>query len=325
MVQGPCGETPLLITSSNLSPHISEKNFNMTTHRSLINDGNQLKLAVQRSGRLTDHSLDLLRHIGLEFESYGQRLFSKARNFPLSILYARDDDIPDYVGLNTVDLGIVGRNLVHEQGIEVEELLALRYGYCSLVVAVPNDSPIESPDGLLDAKIATSYPESARRFFRSIGGDPEIITISGSVEVAPALGLADAIVELTATGSSLQLNDLRPIHTILESEAVLIANPKSMLDPSRRENIDRIVMRMRAVDAARRFKYVMMNAPEARLAEIRAILPGLKAPTVVKLDEPGWVAVHAAIEEDLFWEKIEQLRDAGASEILVSALDKLML
>ena len=297
----------------------------MTTHRSLINDGNQLKLAVQRSGRLTDHSLDLLRHIGLEFESYGQRLFSKARNFPLSILYARDDDIPDYVGLNTVDLGIVGRNLVHEQGIEVEELLALRYGYCSLVVAVPNDSPIESPDGLLDAKIATSYPESARRFFRSIGGDPEIITISGSVEVAPALGLADAIVELTATGSSLQLNDLRPIHTILESEAVLIANPKSMLDPSRRENIDRIVMRMRAVDAARRFKYVMMNAPEARLAEIRAILPGLKAPTVVKLDEPGWVAVHAAIEEDLFWEKIEQLRDAGASEILVSALDKLML
>ena len=297
----------------------------MTTHRSLINGGNQLKLAVQRSGRLTDHSLDLLRHIGLDFESYGQRLFSRARNFPLSILYARDDDIPDYVGLNTVDLGIVGRNLVHEQGIEVEELLGLRYGYCSLVVAVPNDSDVTTPEGLLNARIATSYPESARRFFRSIGGQPEIITISGSVEVAPALGLADAIVELTATGSSLQLNDLRPIHTILESEAVLIANPASMRDPDRRENIDRIVMRMRAVDAARRFKYVMMNAPENRLGEIRSILPGLKAPTVVKLDEPGWVAVHAAIEEDLFWDKIEQLRAAGASEILVSALDKLML
>jgi len=316
---------PPAIISNHITQHVSETNLTMTTHRSLINGGNQLKLAVQRSGRLTDHSLDLLRHIGLEFESYGQRLFSRARNFPLSILYARDDDIPDYVGQNTVDLGIVGRNLVHEQGIDVEELLALRYGYCSLVVAVPNDSGIESPDGLLNAKIATSYPESARRFFRSIGGDPEIITISGSVEVAPALGLADAIVELTATGSSLQLNDLRPIHTILESEAVLIANPKSMRDPTRRENIDRIVMRMRAVDAARRFKYVMMNAPEASLAEIRSILPGLKAPTVVKLDEPGWVAVHAAIEEDLFWEKIEQLRDAGASEILVSALDKLML
>lgn len=297
----------------------------MNAPRSLINGDNQLKLAIQRSGRLTEHSLDLLHHIGLEFESYGQRLFSKARNFPLSILYARDDDIPDYVGLETVDLGIVGRNLVHEQGIEVEELLPLRFGYCTLVVAVPRESDVTSPEHLLNAKIATSYPESARRFFQSIGGEPEIITISGSVEVAPALGLADAIVELTATGSSLHLNDLRSIHTILESEAVLIANHASLKDSSRRENIDRLLLRMRAVEAARRFKYVMMNAPEQSLPKIRAVLPGLKAPTVVKLDEPGWVAVHAAIEEDLFWEKIEQLRQAGASEILVSALDKLML
>ncbi|HYI24441.1 MAG TPA: ATP phosphoribosyltransferase [Thermomicrobiales bacterium] len=297
----------------------------MTSARSLINGENQLKLAIQRSGRLTDHSLDLLRQIGLEFESYGQRLFSKARNFPLSILYARDDDIPDYVGLSTVDLGIVGRNLVHEQGIEVVELLSLGYGYCSLVVAVPGESAIETPDQLLNSRIATSYPESARKFFASIGGSPEIITISGSVEVAPALGIADAIVELTATGSSLQLNDLRPIHTILESEAVLIANRESMENPARRENIDRIVMRMKAVYAARRFKYVMMNAPEANLDEIRAVLPGLKAPTVIPLEIPGWVAVHAAIQEDVFWEKIEQLRHAGASEILVSALDKLLL
>jgi len=297
----------------------------MTSARSLINGENQLKLAIQRSGRLTDHSLDLLRQIGLEFESYGQRLFSKARNFPLSILYARDDDIPDYVGLSTVDLGIVGRNLVHEQGIEVVELLSLGYGYCSLVVAVPGESAIETPDQLLNSRIATSYPESARKFFASIGGSPEIITISGSVEVAPALGIADAIVELTATGSSLQLNDLRPIHTILESEAVLIANRESMENPARRENMDRIVMRMKAVYAARRFKYVMMNAPEANLDEIRAVLPGLKAPTVIPLEIPGWVAVHAAIQEDVFWEKIEQLRHAGASEILVSALDKLLL
>ncbi len=297
----------------------------MNASRSLINGENQLKLAIQRSGRLTDHSLELLRHIGLDFESYGQRLFSKARNFPLSILYARDDDIPDYVGLETVDLGIVGRNLVHEQGTEVEELLPLGFGYCTLVVAVPRDSQITSPDQLLGAKIATSYPESARKFFDSIGGKPEIITISGSVEVAPALGLADAIVELTATGSSLHLNDLRSIHTILESEAVLIANHDSLNDSSRREHIDRLLLRIRAVEAARRFKYVMMNAPEDSLTQIRAVLPGLKAPTVVKLDEPGWVAVHAAIEEDLFWEKIEQLREAGASEILVSALDKLML
>lgn len=297
----------------------------MTSARSLINGDNRLKLAVQRSGRLTDHSIGLLRHIGLSFESYGQRLFSQARNFPLSILYARDDDIPDYVELETVDLGVVGRNLVHEQNADVEEIFALGFGYCQLVIAVPNDSGVTDPKELLNARIATSYPESARRFFAELGGSPEIITISGSVEVAPALGVADAIVELTATGSSLQLNDLRSIHTILESEAVLIANRKAMADPAKRENIDRLLLRVKAVDAANKYKYIMMNAPESALVDIRKVLPGLKSPTVVPLADPGWVAIHTAIKEDEFWEKIEQLRAAGASEILVSSLDKFLL
>ncbi|MGI8406481.1 MAG: ATP phosphoribosyltransferase [Thermomicrobiales bacterium] len=297
----------------------------MTTSRSIINGDERIKLAIQRSGRLTEHSLELLRHIGLNFESYGQRLFSKARNFPLSILYARDDDIPDYVDLGTVDLGIVGRNLVHEKGADVEELLALGYGYCSLVVAVPSDSKNNDPEQLKNARIATSYPESARAYFESLGGKPEIIEISGSVEVAPALGVADAIVELTATGSSLQLNDLRPIQTILESEAVLIANPASLADPVRREQIDRLLMRVKAVQAATQYKYVMMNAPADALETIRAILPGQKAPTVVPLADPGWVAVHSAIEEEVFWEKIELLRAAGASAIIVSAIDKFLL
>ncbi len=297
----------------------------MTTARSMINGGNRLKLAVQRSGRLTEHTIGMLHQIGLSFESYGQRLFSQTRNFPLSILYARDDDIPDYVGLETVDLGIVGRNLVHEQGADVEELFALGFGYCQLVVAVPNDSPFTTPQDLANGRIATSYPESARKYFASIGASPEIVKISGSVEVAPALGVADAIVELTATGSSLQLNDLKSIHTILESEAVLIANKAAMNDPAKRENIDRLLLRIRAVNDASKFKYIMMNAPESALGDIRAVLPGLKAPTVVPLAEPGFVAIHTAIREDEFWEKIEQLRAAGASEILVSALDKLLL
>ena len=291
----------------------------------MINGGNRLKLAVQRSGRLTEHTIGMLHQIGLSFESYGQRLFSQTRNFPLSILYARDDDIPDYVGLETVDLGIVGRNLVHEQGADVEELFALGFGYCQLVVAVPNDSPFTTPQELAHGRIATSYPESARRYFASIGASPEIVKISGSVEVAPALGVADAIVELTATGSSLQLNDLKSIHTILESEAVLIANKAAMNDPVKRENIDRLLLRIRAVNDDSKFKYIMMNAPESALEDIRAVLPGLKAPTVVPLADPGFVAIHTAIREDEFWEKIEQLRAAGASEILVSALDKLLL
>ena len=284
-----------------------------------------LRLAVQRSGRLTDDTLGLLHAIGLEFESYGQRLFSHCRNFPLSILYGRDDDIPGYVGLGTVDLGIVGRNLIHEEGVAVEELMPLGFGYCSLIVAVLRDAPYQAPEELRAKRIATSYPNSARRFFAEIGGAPEIVTISGSVEVAPSLGLADAVVELTATGSTLLLNDLRPIHTVLESQAVLVANTASLADPAKRANIDRLLMRLNAVRAAKRYKYVMMNAPESALPAIRQVVPGLKAPTVVPLADPGWVAVHTALEEEQFWESIEKLRAAGATEILVSSLEKLML
>lgn len=297
----------------------------MTSARSLLTDGTMLKLAVQRKGRLTEHSMSLLHHIGLNFESYGQRLFSPVRNFPLSLLYARDDDIPGYVTLNTVDLGIVGRNLVHEYEADVEVIHPLGFGYCELVLAVPNESTNNTPEDLRFGRIATSYPSSTRRFFESIGGNPEIISISGSVEIAPALDIADAIVDLSATGSSLQLNDLRPIHSILESEAVLVANHKALDDPTRRENIDRLLTRIKAVEAAQQYKYVMMNAYEDSLPAIRKVIPGLKAPTIVPLADDGWYAVHTAIREEDFWEKIEELRKAGASEILVSSLDKLLL
>lgn len=286
----------------------------------------RLKLAVQRSGRLTDDTLGLLRSIGLGFESYGQRLFSHCRNFPLTILYGRDDDIPGYLSTGTVDLGVVGRNLLFEEGVEAVELAPLGFGYCGLVVAVLRDAPYQRPEDLLGRKVATSYPGSARRYFEGLGGTmPEIITISGSVEVAPSLGLADGVVELTATGSTLLLNDLRPLTTILESEAVLAVNPAAMADPTKREQVERLLLRVRAVQAAKRYKYVMMNAPEAALPAIRAVVPGLKAPTVVPLADPGWVAVHTALEEDVFWESIERLRAAGATEILVSSLEKLML
>jgi ATP phosphoribosyltransferase len=293
--------------------------------KSIINGDNRLRLAIQRNGRLTDETLKLLRLIGLEFESYGQKLLSRCRNFPLSILYGRDDDIPGYVGLGTADLGIVGRNLIYEEGVEVVELSALGFGYCQLVVAVLRDAPYQTFHDLKEVKIATSYPNSARRFFAEHGEAPEVITISGSVEMAPGLALADAIVELTATGSTLLLNDLRQIHTILESEAVLVANKASMDDPKKRVLIDRLLMRIEAVRAAKRYKYVMMNAPRAQLDAIKAVVPGLKSPTVVPLELDGWVAIHTAIEEEVFWDCIEKLREAGASEILVSSLDKLLL
>ena len=293
--------------------------------KSIINGDDRLRLAIQRSGRLTDETLKLLHLIGLEFESYGQKLLSRCRNFPLSILFGRDDDIPGYVGLGTADLGIVGRNLIYEEGVDVTEITPLGFGYCALVIAVLRDSPHHTLDDVKGLKFATSYANSARRFFAEHGAQPEIVSLSGSVEMAPSLGLADAVVELTATGSTLLLNDLRQVATILESEAVLVANNDAMNDPVKRANIDRLVLRINAVQAARQYKYVMMNAPVAALDAIKAVIPGLKSPTIVPLDLEGWVAVHTAIKEDDFWDSIERLRGAGATEILVSPLDKLLL
>lgn len=286
-----------------------------------------LTLAIQRSGRLTDETLGLLHSVGLAFESYGQRLFSSCRNFPLALLFGRDDDIPEYVASGTVDLGIVGRNLIHEEGVEdqVTELLPLGFGYCSLVLAVPKESGITGPQQLTGAKIATSYPHSAARYFAAEGVPVDVVTLSGSVEVAPALGLASAVVELTATGSTLLLHDLQPIHTILQSEAVLVAHNAVLDDPAQRAIIDRLLMRMKAALDARRYKYIMMNAPRAALPLIQTITPGLKAPTIVPLSDPDWVAVHTVIREDDFWDIIERLREAGASEILVTPIEKLLL
>jgi ATP phosphoribosyltransferase len=290
-----------------------------------LSESGRLRLAIQKSGRLTDSTLGLLRNIGLDFESYGQRLISHCENFPLSILYSRDDDIPGLVARGTVDLGVVGRNLLYEEEQPVEELLPLGFGQCSLIVAVLRESDYSDPRQLNDLRVATSYPNSVRRYFAGLGGQPEIVRLKGSVEVAPALGSADAIADLSATGSSLILNDLRPIATILKSEAVLIAHPASLAEPQRREEIDRLLLRIRAVQAARRYKYVMMNAPADALPAIRSVLPGLKAPTIIPLDHEGFVAVHAAIREDIFWESVERLREAGATEILVSSLEKLLL
>ncbi|HUS16516.1 MAG TPA: ATP phosphoribosyltransferase [Chloroflexia bacterium] len=284
-----------------------------------------LKIAIQRNGRLTDETLGLLHSVGLSFESYGQRLFSGCRNFPLALLYGRDDDIPEYVASGTVDLGVVGQNLIYEEGVDVAELLPLGFGYCKLVLAVPKDAAIRSAEDLAGARIATSYPRSAARYFAERGVTVEVVTLSGSVEVAPALGLADAVVELTATGSTLLLHDLHTVDSILESEAVLIAHPASLEQPAKRQTIDRLLVRLRSAQAARRHKYVMMNAPRTALEAIQALTPGLKAPTVVPLSDPDWVAVHTVIQEDTFWDIIEGLRAAGATEILVTQIEKLLL
>jgi ATP phosphoribosyltransferase len=285
----------------------------------------RLRLAIQKEGRLTDHTLNVLRSVNLDFDSYKQRLFSTCRNFDLDILYSRDDDIPEYLASGTVDLGIVGQNLLYEEGVEVEELLPLNFGHCSLVVAVPKESNITELSQLNGKKIATSYPKSAKKFLESQGVHCEIVTLSGAVELAPNLGVANAIVEITATGSSLVLNDLVAIHTILKSQAVLAANPKSLQHPYKARNIQRLIVRMKAALDAKQHKYIVMNVPLNKLEAVTKIVPSLKSPTVVPLADPEWVAVHTVLQEETFWDVIEQLKEAGAGGILVVPIEKLLI
>lgn len=282
---------------------------------------------MQKDGRLTQDTLTLLHSCGLEFDSYRSRLFAPCRNFPLAILYGRDDDIPGYVASGTVDLGVVGQNMLLERRAadHVRELVPLGFGQCRMVVAVPKESAIHSPEDLRGQRIATSFPRVVSDYFARRGIPVDIIEIAGAVEMTPALGVADAIADLSATGSSLLQHDLRAIATILESEAALVATPAALADERRRATIDRLVLRIRSVLTAKRFKYVMMNAPREALDTIREIVPGLRMPTVVPLSDPHWVAIHTAIEENVFWEVIERLHAAGASEILVSPIEKLVM
>ncbi len=287
--------------------------------------GRNIKLALQKEGRLTQPTLDLLRAVGLEFETYRARLFAACRNFDLELLYVRDDDIPEYVADGVVDLGVIGQNIVVESGFDVCELLPLGFGFCTLVVAVPKDSYVTSPEQLSGARIATSYPHSAGSYFQALGVNITLTPISGSVELAPTLGVASAIVELTATGSTLRINDLRAIGTVLTSQAALVANPPALEDPRKRLKIDRLLMRLRAAMTAHDYKYVMMNVPRAAMERVEEIAGGLKSPTVVELADPAWVAVHTAVKEATFWEVIEKLREAGAREILVTPIEKMIL
>ena len=285
----------------------------------------RLRLAIQKEGRLTDHTLSLLRSVGLDFDSYKQRLFSSVRNFELDILYSRDDDIPEFLASGTADLGVVGQNLLVEEEVDVAELQTVGFGHCSLVMAVPKESGITDPRDLAGKKIATSYPKSAQQYLRKLGISAEVITLSGAVELAPNLGVANGIVEITATGSSLALNDLMSIQTILKSEAVLAANKESMKHPYKRRNIDRLLVRVRAALSAKQFKYIVMNVQRDRLEQVLAVVPGLKSPTVVPLADPDWVAVHTVIKQEAFWDIMEQLREAGAGGILVVPIEQILV
>lgn len=286
---------------------------------------NNLKLAVQKEGRLTEDTISLLSSAGIEFDSYKQRLFVTCRNFPMEILYLRDDDIPGCVASGVADLGIVGKNVLYETNSKVDKLLDLNFGFCSLWVAVPKESNINTIGDFKNLKIATSYPRSTKKFFEKNNIPVEIIEISGSVEISPSLGMADAIADLVSTGSSLAMNDLRAMEKIFDTQAVLVANKSLKSSFQKVELVEKLLIRLNGVLSAENYKYVMMNAPKKSLEKIKNIVPGLKSPTIASLANRDWISIQTVIKEDVFWETVEKLKKVGASGILVLPIEKLII
>lgn len=280
-----------------------------------------LKIAIQKSGRLNEKSVELLKNCGLSFENYKSSLISNVSNFPLEILFLRDDDIPEYVQDGIADLGIVGENVISETGVDVSFLQMLGFGKCTLKLAVQTHSSIQNIADLNGKSIATSYPVILKNFLNKNNIQADIRTISGSVEIAPGLGLSDAIFDIVSTGGTLKSNGLKPFAEVMKSEAVLIGRNGIEAEPL----VVELIQRIQSVLRAKETKYVVLNAESKNLDRILELLPGVKSPTVVPLAESGWVAVHTVIPERDFWEKISLLKSAGAQGIVVMPIEKIIL
>ncbi len=279
-----------------------------------------LKIAIQKSGRLNEKSVELLKNCGLSFENYKSSLISPVSNFPLEILFLRDDDIPEYVQDGIADLGIVGENVINETEVDVAYLQMLGFGKCSLKLAIPNQCSINTLADLNGKSIATSYPVILKKFLAENKVEADIRTISGSVEISPGLGLSDAICDLVSTGGTLKSNGLKPFAEVMNSEAVLIGRKGQENDLLTIE----LIQRVQSVLRAKETKYVVLNIERKNLEAIEALLPGIKSPTVVPLAEQGWVAVHTVIPEKDFWSRISELKTAGAQGIVVLPIEKII-
>lgn len=283
-----------------------------------------LRIAIQKSGRLHNDSMKLLEECGIYFPAGNGRLQSNALNFPLQILFLRDDDIPQYVADGVADAGIVGENIFLEKNQAIKNIMKLGFGQCRLSIAVPKEKKYCSSEDLQGIKIATSYPRLTLQFLKKRKLNAEIHVISGSVEIAPGIGLADAVCDLVSSGSTLLTNGLKEVEEVLRSEAILVANKKP-LAAEQQKILDKLLFRINSVKNATGKKYIMLNAPDSKLKEIFKILPGMKSPTVVPLAEKGWSSVQSVVNEDVFWEVIEQLKNLKAEGILVTPIEKMIL
>ena len=293
----------------------------------------RLKIAIQKSGRLTDSSLDLLSRCGLKFSRGKDQLMCYGENMPLDVLFVRDDDIPDLVQEDVCDLGLVGLNVVEEKRLEFEargiaplfeQVQLLDFGRCKLCIAVPDGFDYRGPASLAGKRIATTYPNILSRFLREQHISAEVVVLSGSVEIAPRLGRADVICDLVSTGSTLAANHLRQAQTVLESQAVLIRTPVP-IPPRKQEWARRLLMRIDGVEQVKGSKYIMLHAPRSALPAIAKLLPGSEFPTVIPLEGSGdRVAVHAVCRENVFWETLEDLKEVGATSVLVLPVEKML-
>ena len=293
-------------------------------------DEGRLHIAIQKSGRLSDYSRGLLRDAGLRIQNGKNDLTARVENFPADLMFVRDDDIPTFVSDGACEFGIVGENVLQEFALgspepRFEILARLGFGRCSLRIAAPENTAYDGPATLQGGRIATSYPRIVRRFLDDHGIEATVVKMNGAVELAPRLQIASFVCDLVSTGATLEANGLRPVETVLESEAVLIRTSKPMAD-IKAEQASRLVSRIDGVLATKESKYIMLNAPSEALREITAILPGAEAPTILPLHgRPGHFAVHAVCQESVFWETLQKLKGAGASAILVLPIEKMMM
>ncbi|GAB4126053.1 MAG: ATP phosphoribosyltransferase [Raineya sp.] len=283
---------------------------------------NILRIAVQKSGRLSESSLALIKECGIDFNNGTGKLKSEATNFPAELLFLRDDDIPGYVADGVADVGIVGENVMIEKAQKVELIEKLGFSKCRLSLAVPRGQHYEGLQDLQGKDIATSYPKILGKFLQENGISARIHEISGSVEIAPSIGLAEAICDIVSSGSTLMSNGLREVEVVFRSEAVMIGS--SQMTSEKKSILQKLLFRIHSVQNAKKNKYILLNAPNSALEKITQILPGMKSPTVLPLAIEGWCSVHSVIHEDDFWEIIENLKNAGAEGILVVPIEKMI-
>lgn len=283
----------------------------------------KLHIAVQKSGRLHDDSLKLLKDCGISIDNGKDQLKAAAKNFPMEVFYLRNGDIPQYLRDGVVDIAIIGENLLVEKGEGIDITERLGFSTCKVSIAVPKDENYEGIQSLGGKKIATSYPNTVKKFLAEKGVEADLHIINGSVEIAPNIGLSDAICDIVSSGSTLFKNNLKEVEVLFRSEAVLAAGPS--LDSEKQALLDKLQFRIQSVLKGRRSKYILMNVPNDSIDTISSILPVLKSPTIMPLAESGWSSLHSVIDEGTFWEVIDQLKAAGAQDILICPIEKMVL